>query len=212
MGEPLVLHRSDFGVSRLIVDDEGVTFAGMVRKRRIAFADVHLYRLTQTSKSNAAHTLVQGNMLVPRSFTVCSIEVAGPTGDLDIGLRFNHTEKAVARILARVHERLTAAARAELAKTGVARFGKLALARTGILWRDGLTIGPDAVEAIEVFDAWTTQFRVMKSGQTYPHMSTSLDKIPNLLSALVIARDLGYHVRGLDLLKPMTAELADWVP
>lgn len=205
-----MLHRSDFGVSRLIVDDEGVTFAGLVRQRRITFADVRGYRLTQTSKSNAVHTLVQGNQLVPKSYTTCSIELLGQNGKLDTGLRFNHLERAIGRILARVHERLTTAARDELAKAGVARFGQLALARTGILWRDGVTIGPDAVEAVEVFDAWTTQFRVMKSGQAYPYVSASLDKIPNLLSALVIARELGYRVRGLELLDAVTTEITGW--
>jgi len=209
--EPLVAGRSDIGFGRVRVDDTHVTRYGLVRRRAIALADIRSYRIAQLFKSNALSVALFGQLMFLKADRAYSLELTGLT-TLSISWRYHHLDKIIARVLGHVHERITSAARDELARTGIARFGPVAFSKQGIQWGNKPPVRADSIEAVEVFDAMTTEFRVMKTGKVFPLARTKLRKIPNVLSALVIARELGYRVRGLELLERVTAELADWVP
>jgi len=209
--EPLVAGRSDIGFGRVRVDDTHVTRYGLVR-RAIALADVRSYRIAQLFKSNALSVALFGQMMFLKADRVYALELAGASHKLAISWRYHHLDKIIARVIGHVHERITSTARDELARTGIARFGPVAFSKQGIQWGNKPPVRADSIEAVEVFDAMTTEFRVMKTGKVFPLARTKLRKIPNVLSALVIARELGYRVRGLELLERVTAELADWVP
>jgi hypothetical protein len=193
------------------VDDTHVTRYGLLFQKAIALADVRSYRMEMPFKTNAISAALSEMPQFLAGGYRYSLELEGPT-TLSISWRYHHLDKIIARVLRHIHGRITEAARTELAKTGIARFGPVAFSKQGIQWKNKPPIGAAGIEAVEVFDAMPAQFRLMRTGKILPMGRVRLVKIPNLLSALVIARELGYRVRGLDLLKPVTTELGDWVP
>jgi len=117
--------------------------------------------------------------------------------------RFRDEQLAIAHVIATVHPRLTAAARARLSATGSIAFGPMALTSAAIDWYGHAPIASVDVEKVELFDDTPVSLRVMKRGEVWPYAKTELANVPNVVTALQLARDLGYVVHGLELLEAL---------
>jgi hypothetical protein len=113
--------------------------------------------------------------------------------------RFRDVGLAIAFAIEQIDPRLTKASRAVLAQGGELRFGKLRLASAGLLL-GGEYLAVSQVEAIELFDASTLELRVMRKGKVWPLAKLKFHTVPNPYSALAIAEELGYVVKGRELL------------
>ena len=205
--------RRALGLSRVVIDDRGVTRRGLVSTASLAWDEIVDYRLT-------AELVGVNRSVVDVSDVVQAIRIASTAIDayrgrdrfrfgialgsdtrrLGFGGGFRHAELAVAMILNRVCPPLGRRARAAFEQAGVGQFGPLALADDGIGWAGKPPLPRAHVDAIDLFDSSPVRLRVMARGKAFPYASVRLAQIPNLVAALDLARALGYRVRGRPLL------------
>jgi hypothetical protein len=206
------LGRSDIGFGRLIVDDGGITRARLFRTRRIAWADVRSYRLG-AAPANATGDLGRafgGWYAAAVDFMAAargdarrmrySFELIGERSRLLVNWRFEYVELAIEEALRRIGPRLLADARRELETTRVARFGPLAINADGVAWKSKPPLARAAVEAIEIAERLPLRFRVVQRDRALAYASAKLPDVPSVLHALELAEQLGYRVRGRELL------------
>jgi hypothetical protein len=206
------LHRSDIGFGRVVVDDSGVTRKGLFRSKHLRFSEIESYRLSLTLRGITGDTgyLVAGPLAWIADYGAAregrhrlrfGIELVGADTTLDFNWRFRAVHTAIAAVLGRMHERITARARQQLEETSVARFGGLALAEHGIQWKRHDPIPREAIECVQIFDSTDVTLRIMQKDRTLPYCSPELDDVPDLMSALAIAGELGYRIEGRHLLR-----------
>lgn len=210
------LTRADIGFGRVILDEVGVTRRGLFRTRALAWGAIHEYRLSIELHGEDAAASFGLALAGPDDLDVVramrgdsqrefGIELRGDDGRrLAIGWRrFCHTDAAIAEILRRVRDRLAERARTQLKIRGRVAFGPLELAPHAVQWRTHPPLAHDAVESIELFDASLARLRVMARGKVWPYGQAPTGQVPNVVTALEIAGELGYRVRGQQLIAPL---------
>jgi hypothetical protein len=208
----LELLRSDIGFGRLIVDDTGVTRERMIRTQRIAWADVRGYRL-RVAPTNATGELGRvfgGGIAVVVDFVSAlrgrsnkrrySLELVGVRTSLLLNWRFEDVELAIAEALRRIGPPLLADARRVLAERSFVAFGDLAMRAEALQWKSHDPLARAAVEALEIVDTSPFTVAIQRRGRALPYARARLEAIPNVLAALELAEELGYRVRGRELL------------
>ncbi|HEX4456302.1 MAG TPA: hypothetical protein VH143_35820 [Kofleriaceae bacterium] len=108
---------------------------------------------------------------------------------------------AIDEILHRIGPRLLASARDQLGRDRVATFGRLALARHGVQWETRDPIAFEAVDQISLVDTTPVQLFVHAKHRAWPYAKLALAAVPNVLAMLALAAELGYRVRGRELLQ-----------
>jgi hypothetical protein len=216
---PLALRRSDIGFGRVVVDDTGVTRHGLWSSRSIAWPDILDYRLTieiRGGRIEVLYLIDNFNLLLiandvykgyhGRHRFRFGIRLVGTTEELAFNWRFRGVALAIAQIVRRIHPLLARQARSAFELTGIGRFGLLALTDDGIAWADKPALPRDQVECIELFNSSPVQLRVMAKHRVWPYCRAALAEIPNLASALELARALGYPVRGRELIAQLAID------
>jgi hypothetical protein len=199
------LFRSDIGFGKLIVDDTGITRERLFRTRRIEWAEVREYRLAATPQSRSDFSRLFGLYEVGADFVAAlrgdrrpmryDFELIGEQRRLVVNWRFDHVELAIEEALRHIGPRLLDEARRS------PRFGPLAIHADAVAWKTKPPLARSAVEAFEVSDTAPRRLRVLQHGRTFAYASATLSAIPNVLHALELADELGYRVRGRELLQ-----------
>jgi hypothetical protein len=179
----------------------------MIAGQRIAWDDIRSYRLSARLLP-ATHGLDGGIIDVSsiidfwhalrgdRSEIRLSCELIGEQQRVTLDERF-----AIDETLQRIGPRLLASARDELARDRVATFGRLALARHGVQWQTRDPIAFEAVDQLALVDTTPVQLFVHAKQRAWPYAKLALDDVPNVLAMLALAGELGYRVRGRELLQ-----------
>jgi hypothetical protein len=218
------LTRSDVGFGRLIVDDTGITRRRLIRTQRIEWDEVHSYRLgiMPTNSTGEAGRAFGGVIAAAIDFAAAvrgdrrpvrmSLELIGERRRLLVNWRFDNVVLAVEEALRRIGPRLRDEARRRFAADGVVRFGRLGVRAEAIGWKAKAPVAREAVEAIEISDGLPRRLRVLREGRALAHISVRLDQIPNVVTAIDLAEELGYRVRGRELLEAFrpTPAIASW--
>jgi hypothetical protein len=123
----------------------------------------------------------------------------GETSRVAFNWRFRDVGLAITFAIEQIDTRITNASRALLEQFGELRFGKLRLAAGGILVGSAFLEAAE-VEAIELFDANTLELRVMRKGKIWPLAKMQFHTVPNPYTLLAIAEELGYAIKGRELL------------
>jgi len=210
---PLELRRSDIGFGRVTVDDTGVTRQRALSVESIAWDQIRDYRLTVEIRgarlevlylvhwidvllmANDVHNGYRGQHRMR-----FGIELRGETQRVAFNWRFKGVELAIAQILQRVHPSLAAPVHALFARTGIAKFGDLTIGEHAIRWADKPALLRGAVESVELFNSSPLRLRVMAKRKVWPYGQAALADIPNIVTALELADQQGYPVRGRELL------------
>lgn len=207
------LGRSDIGFGKLVVDDAGITRHRMIRTQRIAWDDIIGYRLGVVfeNATGAWGRSFGWDLAVIEDFIAAlkgkrtakrlSCELIAAQTRLMVNWRFSYVESAIDEIMRRVGPRLLASSERELEQTRVARFGDLVLSERGVQWRKRDPLAFEAVEDLAIIDSTPVQLAVHRRGRAFAYARFDLDDIPNVLVALEIAHQLGYRVRGRELLR-----------
>lgn len=190
----------------VVVDDHGVTQRFLFRTRALAWAEIDDYRLTIEPRASRAATQIvldtiqaRGSHDVHLDHAYFKTRVCGASREITFVGWFFDIAQATNLMFAKLHQRLSAAAAAALARDGVAQFGPLTLADHEIQWQGQPPIPREAVDSVEVYDSSPVSLRVTARGTILPYGKASTAKIPNLGAALDLATSLGYRVRGRDL-------------
>ncbi|MEO7731081.1 MAG: hypothetical protein ABIY55_08930 [Kofleriaceae bacterium] len=210
---PLELRRSDIGFGRVVVDETGVTRQRALSVQSIAWDEIRDYRLTVEIRgarlevlylvhwmdvllmANDAHNGYRGQHRMR-----FGIELRGDTRRVAFNWRFKGVELAIAQILQRVHPALAAPVHALFARTGIAKFGDLTIGEHAIRWADKPALLRGAVESVELFNSSPLRLRVMARRKAWPYGQAALADVPNIVTALELAAQQGYPVRGRELL------------
>jgi hypothetical protein len=210
--EALELRRL-LGPGRVVVDERGVTYRGLVSTTSLAWDEIVDYRLTarlsriDRSGPHLTKVIRIGRIAIRppenyRDFVHLrfGIAVLGGTRHVRLDWQFDQAEFGIAMILDRLCRPLGRRARAAFERDGIGRFGPLTLADHGIAWHDKPALPRERVDRIDLFDGSRSELRVMTRGKARPHASAQLADIPNLVAALDLARALGYPVHGRERL------------
>ncbi|HEY1546897.1 MAG TPA: hypothetical protein VGG28_03720 [Kofleriaceae bacterium] len=207
------LGRSDIGFGSLIVDELGVTRRRLIRTQRIAWDDIREYRLGAKIQ-NATGELGRafgGEFAMAIDFAQAirgkrtpirlSCELIGIEQHVMVNWRFAYVAAAIDEILRRIGPRLLDRARDELAREHTATFGDFALGAHGLRWRSRDLVEFAAVEKLALVDTTPVQLFVYTKQRAWPYAKLALDAVPNVLTLLALAKQLGYRVDGLELLQ-----------
>lgn|GEM_PF-5371812 len=210
---PLELRRSDIGFGRVVVDDTGVTRQRALSAQSIAWDAIRDYRLTVEIRGARLEVLylVQWMDVLLMADDVHNgyrgqhrmrfgIELRGATERVAFNWRFKGVELAIAQILQRVHPTLSAPVHALFARTGIAKFGDLTIGEHAIRWADKPALLRGQVESVELFNSSPLRLRVMARRKVWPYGQAELADVPHIVTALELAAQLGYPVRGRELL------------
>ena len=210
---PLELRRSDIGFGRMVIDDTGVTRHRARSSESIGWDEIRDYRLTVEIRgarlevlylfhwielvlmANDVHNGYRGQHRMR-----FGIELLGDTKRVAFNWRFKGVELAVAQILQRIHPRLSRPVHALFARTGIAKFGDLTIGEHAIRWADKPVLLRSAVESVELFNSSPLRLRVMAKRKIWPYGQAVLADVPNVVTALELAAEQGYPVRGRELL------------
>jgi hypothetical protein len=208
------LRRADIGFGRVVLDERGVERRGLFRTNALAWNELREYRLAielRGAGPDLAYRTPLGLVLEARdllrglagsSTQRARIELYDVAGRRRIvfGWRFRDAALGIGEILARIAEPALASAHAELGRVGAASFGTLVIAEREVTLGRRAPLPRERVESIELFDDSPVVVRVMAYGKRWPYSTTALRDVTNVATALVIARELGYTVRGARLL------------
>ena len=128
--------------------------------------------------------------------------------ELQIGNDKHRNIGRIASRLSELHLETMSRLRDELRAKGSITAGPLTLAAKELVWKRSDPLTRDEVESIELFDASPIQLRVMKHGKVLPYGKADTDDIPDLIEVMELARELGYRVRGIELLAALRAAVA----
>jgi hypothetical protein len=207
------LGRSDIGFGRLIVDDDGITRKRLIRRQRIAWADVLGYRLgVRPMNATGELGLVFGREVASAIDLVSAargkstrrrhtLELVGSHARLVVNWRFTYVEAAIEEALRRIGPPLLADARRVLAEQSVVAFGDLAMRAEALQWKSKPPLARAAVESLAIIDTSPFTLAIQRRGRAWPYARIKLDGIPNVLVALAVAEELGYRVQGRELLE-----------
>lgn len=210
---PLELRRSDIGFGRVLVDDTGVTRRRALSTESIAWDAIRDYRLTVEIRGARLEVLylVQWMDVLLMANDVHNgyrgqhrmrfgIELRGATERVAFNWRFKGAELAIAQILQRIQPALARPVHAQFARTGIAQFGDLTIGEHAIRWGDKPVLLRRAVESVELFNSSPIRLRVMAHRKAWPYGQAELSDVPNVVTALELADQQGYTVRGRELL------------
>ena len=214
---PLELRRSDIGFGRVVLDDTGVTRHGALSVASIAWHEIRDYRLTIEMRGARIEVLylvkwldalliasdVRNGYRGEHRFRF-GIELLGDDRRVAFNWRFRGVAVAIAQILQRIHPRLAQPVHAVFARTGIAQFGALTIGEHAIRWGDKPVLLRRAVESVELFNSSPVRLRVMAKRKVWPYGQAELADVPNLGTALELAEQQGYPVRGRELLARLT--------
>jgi hypothetical protein len=211
---PLELRRSDIGFGRVVIDDTGITRQRALSAQSIAWDEIRDYRLTIEIRGARLEVLylVQWMDVLLMANDVhngyrgkhrmrVGIELRGDTQRVAFNWRFKGVELAIAQILQRIHPTLAAPVHALFARTGIAKFGDLTIGEHAIRWGDKPALLRGAVESVELFNSSPIRLRVMARRKVWPYGQAVLADVPNVITALELAEQQGYPVRGRALLR-----------
>jgi hypothetical protein len=210
------LGRSDIGFGKLIVDEHGITRTKLFGRETILWEDVRDYRVKVEFRARDANVLWNNPITdvknVVEAFRGNSkrrygMTLFGESTRVAFNWRFRDVGLAIAFAIEQIDTRITNVSRALLERGGEIRFGKLRLAAGGILVGSAF-LGASQVEAIELFDASSLELRVMRKGKVWPVATMKFHTVPNPYSALAIAEELGYVVKGRELLPRFAPPIA----
>jgi hypothetical protein len=202
------LGRSDIGFGKLIVDERGVTRTKLFGRETILWDDVRDYRVKVEFRAHDPNVLLNNPITdvknVVEAFRGNSkrrygMSLFGESSRVAFNWRFRDVALAITFAIEQIDARITNASRALLEQGGEIRFGKLRLAAAGLLV-GGAYLSSTQVEAIELFDASSLELRVMRKGKVWPLATMKFHTVPNPYSALAIAEELGYVIKGRELL------------
>lgn len=209
----LELRRSDIGFGRVVVDDTGVTRHFLRSAASIAWDEIRDYRLTIEIRGARIEVLylvrwldvllmandVRSGYRGDHRFRF-GIALLGDDQRVAFNWRFRGVELAIAQVLRRIHPRLAAPVHAGFARRRIAQFGPLTVGDHALHWRDKPVLPRAAVESVELFNSSPIRLRIMARNKILPYGQAALADIPNLVAALELAAQLGYPVRGRELL------------
>jgi len=202
------LGRSDIGFGKLIVDERGITRTKLFGRETILWDDVRDYRVKVEFRARDPNVLWNNPITDVKNVVAAfrgnskrryGMTLFGESSRVAFNWRFRDVELAIAFAIEQVDTRITRASRAILEQGGEIRFGKLRLAAAGLLL-GGAYLSATQVEAIELFDASSLELRVMRKGKVWPLATMKFHTVPNPYSALAIAEELGYVIKGRELL------------
>jgi hypothetical protein len=127
------------------------------------------------------------------------LELRGDAERVVVDWRSPEVSLAISETLRRVGPRLLAGLRDQLATRCCAQLGPLGLRAEAVAWKAKEPLPREAVEAIEIADWIPLRLRILRSGRALPYASTPLDRVPNVMAALDLAAELGFPVRGREL-------------
>lgn len=218
---PLELRRSDIGFGRVVVDDTGVTRRRALSVQTIGWDEIRDYRLTVEIRGARLEVLylVQWLDVLLMANDVRNgyrgdhrmrfgIELLGDHQRVAFNWRFKGVELAIAQILQRIHPVLSRPVHARFEHTGIAKFGALTIGEHAIRWGDKPVLVRGAVESIELFNSSPLRLRVMARRKAWPYGQAELADIPNVVTALELAAQQGYPVRGRALLSRLALDPA----
>lgn len=200
------LRRADIGFGTVIVDDRGVERRGLIWTRSITWDAIDEYRLGIEPRTAPLDSYRHGSTPLGEILHAVDslrgknavyhldLELIGRDARVAFGWRFHDVHLAISEVLARIHDRLAARARASTP----AMFGPLALSADEVQWR-GARIERAEVERIELFDSSPVTLRVLALGKVLPFARASMAEVPNVLVALELAHELGYATGGGEL-------------
>jgi hypothetical protein len=213
----LELSPAGYGFGTLRLDDVGITLTSLFRARSLGWADVLEYRLGVSAVSSipaderlGTWMLVGGAAIMVvdaiaalrgRLGVAPRLELIGAHWRIVIGERFGHAELAIAEALRRVGPRLLDAARHAIGSTGRARFGPLVLGAEQIEWKRHPVLARRDCTTIEVERGIRHRLAIVVRGEPRQYARVALARIPNVVTALDLAEELGYPVRGRELLQ-----------
>ena len=210
------LGRSDIGFGKLIVDEHGITRTKLFGRETILWDDVRDYRVKVEFRARDPnvffHNPITDVKNVVEAFRGNSkrrygMTLFGESTRVAFNWRFRDVGLAIAFAIEQIDTRITNVSRALLERGGEIRFGKLRLAAGGILVGSAF-LGASQVEAIELFDASSLELRVMRKGKVWPLAKMKFHTVPNPYSALAIAEELGYVIKGRELLPRFAPPIA----
>jgi hypothetical protein len=205
----LCLERTDLWPGKITLDDVGLQHRGLVRTTAIPWDEIHEYALSLElgpAHPDALSLLdVFGEIFVTdvleglrgRSAVHASIVVRGDGKQIALTRWYRDAARGTTEILRRVQPRLLDIALAQLGDSGRVDFDRLHIGRDKIARDAQPPVPADQVESVGLFDSSPLTFRIMQRGRALPYVAEPLDRIPNALVALRIAREAGYRVVGL---------------
>jgi hypothetical protein len=197
------------GKGRVVIDDHGVSRKGLLREHVLAWDDIEGYQLTIELGGGPSmffdlnpvadlQEVIDG--LRGNSTVRCGLELHGGDTTVDFDWAFDDVNLAIAHVLGRLHPRLMSAMRAQLREARALVAGDLRITKTELVWGKRETLALDEVESIELFNSSPVNLRVMKHGKTWPYAQVAMKEIANVIEVLELTRELGYPVRGIQLL------------
>jgi len=202
------LGRSDIGFGKLIVDERGITRKKLFGRETILWDDVRDYRVKVEFRARDPNMLWNNPITDVKNAVEAfrgnsrrryGMTLFGETSRVAFNWRFRDVGLAITFAIEQIDTRITNASRALLEQFGELRFGKLRLAAGGILVGSAFLEAAE-VEAIELFDANTLELRVMRKGKIWPLAKMQFHTVPNPYTLLAIAEELGYAIKGRELL------------
>jgi hypothetical protein len=194
---------------RVRVDDEGVTRRGLLSRKAMRWDEIDDYRIEARIPRPPMRSV--GGFAAALSGTgslAYAIELRSGVRRLRIDSFFDRMPRVIDFVLARIGDRMTERALADLREAGTARFGPLRLAPHALQWADREPLARERVEAIDLLDTSPVRLRVLERGRILAHGSAATSKIPALHAALAIARELGYPVRDGEVVRVLGARPA----
>jgi hypothetical protein len=209
----LVLRRRGLWPGRIVIDDAGVTREGVREHVHLAWDAIDRYRLAielvakdpqramiepRIAGLHVLEEIVRGTE--DERLYRLGLELEAGASRLAIDGHFHDDTLGIAHVLHRLHP--PALARARAAGTIVA--GPIAVTATAVRWEGLAPLARADVEAIELFDDVPVTLRVLARGKVWAYAKARTADIPNVLAVLALAGELGYRIRGLELLESLT--------
>lgn len=198
------LERADIGFGKLILDDKAVTRTGVFGRKTIAWDDVLEYRLSVDyvrKDPNGFQPRVPFLNLITGvrdpMFRLCGIELRSKQARVAFNWRFRDIDQAIGYAVSNVEPRLTRIALESVRDRGVSAYGDFEVSRESVVHQKQAT-SAEKIEAFEIVASAPLEFRVVRKDTSF--IWRPLQRVPNPHTLLAVAEQLGYVVRGRELL------------
>lgn len=203
------------GSGRVSIDDHGITRERLLRgTRTLAWDQIEAYHLTIEAgvESDLLSNLNPMNFLLGgsyggRAIWQYGIVLVGGETHIEFDWSFEAATRVIAHVLRTIHDRMMSITRARLRDTGLLSAGDLRIAATEVQWRSDAPLRLEDVESIEFFNSSPVRMRVMKYEKVLPYAHCEMSDVANIIEVLEVAREIGYPVRGIELLDELRASM-----
>lgn len=187
------------------LDAEGITQSETNGKQLLRWSDVSEVTVSIAQRSDREHDLFLSWKSL-RSINTFHPKVTLAGGPLYFTLdpELAGLDRAVPVILEAVAPHLLARAQDRFAAEGAVQSGPLRLTSDYVQW-EGRKLPRDQVESLELFEAHSVLFRVMRRRKILSWADADLSEIPNFDIVLRLAFELGYPVRRHSLYRELLA-------